>query len=96
MKKLSLIIAVVLTGCCQTTTVMKPVPVCPAPDIVMVPPLLTVTADPRDTSATLRAMAVDIIRLKSALHQNINTLEVYRNLPHNLEEGLVRMKETSK
>lgn len=80
MKRLTVLLAstIWLTGC-GIKTVYVPVSSCPQPPVITMP-VLAVTQLPAqpETTATLKALAVDHITLRETLRQCITTLEGYR------------------
>lgn len=80
MKRLTVLLAstIWLTGC-GIKTVYVPVSSCPQPPVITMP-VLAVTQLPAqpETTATMKALAVDHITLRETLRQCITTLEGYR------------------
>lgn len=71
--------ATLVVGCCKPQ-VMVPVSSCPAPPVMTMPRLqVDQLAKRPETSAALRALAIDNAALKSTLEQCLTTLEGYRS-----------------
>lgn len=73
-----ILIATLAGGCCKPQ-VMVPVSSCPAPPVMTMPRLqVDQLAKRPETSAALKALALDHLTLKSSLNQCITILGGYR------------------